>query len=155
MFVSSGAVQPESKCSRDREMQAGTHTAHQHTSYLRSERARDFVACFLHNSAQTCFVSDRRRALITGRFVNTAVHGPALDAISIRVAVVCFPLLLCPASRQHTDCAVPSLLLKPGNTPYPCPASEARAPVCPTWLTKLLWPICSWSHVEGCINTIV
>ena len=76
-------------------------------------------------------------------FVNTAVHGPALDAISVRAAVVCVPLLLCAGWRQHTDSAVPSLLLKTGNnTPYPCLASEARAPVCPTWLTEKLRPLC-------------
>ena len=81
--------------------------------------------------------------------------GPALDTISIRATAVCVPLQLCAGSRQHTDCAVPSLLLKPGNTPYPCPASEARAPVCPTWLTKQLWPLCSWSRVGGYINTFL
>ena len=53
-------------------------------------------------------------------------------------------------------CAVPSLLLKASNnTPYPCPASEARAPVCPTWLTKYLRPLCSWSRVGGNINTFL
>ena len=89
-------------------------------------------------------------------FVNTAVHGPALDAISVRAAVVCVPLLLCAGWRQHTDSAVPSLLLKTGNnTPYPCPASEARAPVCPTWITKQLRPFCSWSRVGGNINTFL
>ena len=62
----------------------------------------------------------RRRPLINGRFVNDAVGGPALDAISIRASVVCVPLLLCAGWRQHTYCAVPSLLLKTGNnTPYP------------------------------------
>ena len=103
-----------------------------------SERDRDFVACFLH-SAQMCLcqTADRRRPLrTTGRLVNTAVRGPALNAISIHAAVVYVPLLLCARWRQHTDCALPSLLLKPGNTPYPCPAWEARAPVCRTWLTK-------------------
>ena len=56
-------------------MQARTHTSRQHTSYLRSERDRDFVACFLHGSAQICLCQTpgRRRALITGRFVNTDV----------------------------------------------------------------------------------
>ena len=78
-------------------MQARTHTSRQHTSYLRSERDRDFFARFLHGSAQMCLCQTpvRRRPLITGRLVNTAVRGPALDAISIRAAVVCFPLLLC------------------------------------------------------------
>ena len=82
-------------------MQARTHTSRQHTSYLRSERDRDFVACFLHGSAQICLCQTpgRRRALITGRFVNIAVRGPALDAISIRAAVVCFPLLVCAGWR--------------------------------------------------------
>ena len=72
----------------------------------------------------------------TGRLVNTAVRRVALDAISIRSAIVCVPLLLCADCRQRTDCAVPSLMLKPGNTPYPCPASEANAPVFHTWLAK-------------------
>ena len=106
--------------------------------YLRSERDRDFVACFLHNSAKMCLCQTpgRHQPLITGCFVNTAVRGPASDAISIRAVVVCVPLLLYAGWRQHTYFAVPSFLLKPGNPPYPCPASEARAPVCRTWLTK-------------------
>ena len=81
------------------------------------------VACFLLSSAQTrlCQTPGRRRPLITGRFVNTAVRGPALGDIPIRAVVVCFPLLLCADWRQHTDCAVPSLMLKPRNTPYPLP----------------------------------
>ena len=78
-----------------------------------------------------CQTSGRRRPVITGHFVNTVVHGSALDAISIRAAVVCFPLLLFADWCQHTDCAVPSSLLKPGNTSYPCPASEARVPLLP------------------------
>ena len=105
------------------------------------------VACFILSRAQMrllCQTPGRRRPLITGRFGNAAVRGPALDAISIRAAlVVCVPLLLCAGWRQHTNCAVPSLLLKTGNnTPYPCLASEARAPVCPTWLTEKLRPLC-------------
>ena len=72
--------------------------------------------------------------LITGRFGNAAVRCHALDALSIRAVAVCVPLLLCAGWRQRTDCAVPSLLLKTGiNTPYPCPDSEASAPVSPTW----------------------
>ena len=64
-----------------------------------------------------CQTRGRRRPLLTGRFVNTAARGPALDAISIRAVIVGVPLLLCAGWRQHTDCAVLSLLLKPGNTP--------------------------------------
>ena len=56
---------------------------------------------------------------------------------------------LCAGWRQHADRAVPSLLLKPGNTPLPCPASEARAPVCPTWLTKKLWLSTGGHSVNG------
>ena len=83
------------------------------------EGSRFFVACFLHSSAQMrlCQTPGRRRPLITGRFVNTAVRGPALDAKSIRAAVVCVALLLCSGWRQHTDCAVPSLLMKQATTP--------------------------------------
>ena len=69
--------------------------------FFPSARDRDFVACFLHSSAQMCLCQTpgRRRPLITGRFVNTAVRGPTLDGISIRAAVVCFPLLLCTGWR--------------------------------------------------------
>ena len=86
------------------------------------------VACFLLSSAQMrlCQMPGRRQPLITDRFGNPAVLGPALDAISIRAAVVCVPLLLCADWRQHTDYAVPSLLLKTGdNTPYPSLAGLA------------------------------
>ena len=102
---------------------------------LPSERDRDIVACPRHSSAQMCLCQTpgRLRPRITGRFAKTAVRDPALDAISIRAAVVCVPLLLCAGRRQHTSCAVRSLLLKTGNnTPYPCPASEAMATVRPT-----------------------
>ena len=64
-----------------------------------------------------CQTLGRRRPLITGRSVNTAARGPALDAISICAAVVYVPLLLCAGWRQHTDCDVPPLLLKTGTTP--------------------------------------
>ena len=71
-----------------------------------------FCRLFSIHNAQMCLcpTRGRRRPLMTGRFVNTAVRGPALDAISIRAAVVCVPLLLCDGWRQHADCAVPSLL---------------------------------------------
>ena len=74
---------------------------------------------------------------------------------TIRAAVVCVALVMWAGWRQHTDCVVPSSLLKPGNTPYPYPASEARAPVCPTCRTRLMWPLCSWSRVGGFINTFL
>ena len=106
--------------------------------FLPLEKLRDLVACFIHSSAQMCLcpTPSRRWSLITERFVNTAVRCLALDGISTRSAVVCVPLRPCADWRQHIHCAVPSLLLKPGSTPYPCLASEASAPVCPTWLTK-------------------
>ena len=63
-----------------------------------------------------CQTPGRRRPHVTGRFVNTVVRGPALDATSIRATVVCVPLLLCAGWRQHADCSVPSLVLKAGNT---------------------------------------
>ena len=73
-------------------------------------------ACFLLSSVRVrlCQTPGRRRPLISGRFGNTAVHGHALDALSIRAAAVCVPLLLCAGWRQRTDCVVPSLLLKTG-----------------------------------------
>ena len=80
-----------------------------------------------------CQTPGRRRPLVTDRFVNT-VHGPALEATSIRAAVVRAPLLLCAGWSQHTDCVVPWLLFKPRNATGP--ASEARVPVYPTWQTK-------------------
>ena len=115
-----------------------------------SERDRDFFAGFYTAAPKYVCVKSPWPALITGRLVNTAVRDPALDAISIRAAVVCVPLLLCAGRRQHTSCAVRSLLLKTGNnTPYPCPASEARATVRPTWPRKLMWPLCSCSLLGG------
>ena len=54
-----------------------------------------------------CQTPGRRRPLITGRSVNSAVRDPALDAISIRAAVVYVPLLLCAGWRQHTGSAAP------------------------------------------------
>ena len=105
----------------------------------KSERNRDLIACFRLSSARMGLYQTHgmRRPLIAGRFVNTAVRGPALDVISIRAAVVCVPLLVCAGWRHYTDSAVPPVLLKTSNnTSYPCPASEARAPVCPTWPTK-------------------
>ena len=110
------------------------------------------VTCVLRCSAQMCLCQTpgRRGPLFTDRFVNT-VRGPALEATSIRAAVVRVSLLLCAGWRQHTDCAVPWLLLKPGNTPGP--ASEARVPVCPTWEPKQSWPLCSSSRVVDHNNT--
>ena len=45
---------------------------------------------------------------------------------------VCSPAVLCRLAPAYwLRCA--SLLLKSRNTRYPCPVSEAKAPVCPTW----------------------
>ena len=117
------------------------------------------VACFPLSNAQTRLsqTPGRRRPLITGRFGNTAVRGPALHAISIRAAVACVSLLLCAGWRQHIDCLCCAFVAVESKQqhPFPCPASEARAPVCPTWLTKYLRPLCSWSRVGGNINTFL
>ena len=59
---------------------------------------------------------------------------------------VCSLAAVCWLAPAYWLCCA-SLLLKPGNTPYPCPVSAARARVCPTWLTKQLWPLCSRSRV--------
>ena len=95
-----------------------------------SERDRDFFAGFYTAAPKYVCVKSPWPALITGRLVNTAVRDPALDAISIRAAVVCVPLMLRVGWRQQTDDFVPSLLLETGNNrPYPSPASEETAPV--------------------------
>ena len=102
-------------------------------SFAIGKRSR-FIACFPQRSDQMrlCQTPGRFWPLITGRFENTAVRGPALDAISIRAAGVCVPLLLCAGWREHT--AVSSLVaVKTRPHPNPCPFSEARAAVCPTW----------------------
>ena len=120
-------------------------------SVCHRRRIEIFLACVLHCSTQMlfCQTPGQRGLLVTDRFVNT-VHGLAMEATSIRAAVN-VPLLLCAGWHQHTDCAVLWLLLKPGKTP--CPASEARVPVCPTWQTKWSWPLCSSSRVGDHKNT--
>ena len=73
-------------------------------------RGIGILSCFfLNSSAQMCVCQTpgRRRPPITGHFVNSAVRGPALAAISVHAAVVCVPLLLCANWRQHTGCAAP------------------------------------------------
>ena len=116
-----------------------------------------FCRLFSTQQRPSVFVSDAWPAPATNHrpFCEHCCPRSLVGRYTIRAAVVCVALVMWAGWRQHTDCVVPSSLLKPGNTPYPYPASEARAPVCPTCRTRLMWPLCSWSRVGGFINTFL
>ena len=77
--------------------------------------------------------------------------------------IVGVPLLLCAGWRQHTDCAVLSLLLKPGNTPsLSLPGLGSKGASLPYMANEIVvatpfvvphWRICQYFHLllfAGC-----
>ena len=119
-------MDPEPNYDRDREMQARTHTAHQ--LFAIGEGSR-FFRLFSTRQRPHVLVSDAWPAPATyhrsfcehccpwsrvGRYIDTC------RGCVFSLAAVCWLAL------AYLTGALPSLLLKPGNTPYPFPGLGSK-----------------------------
>ena len=101
---------------------------------LPSERDGDLVACFLHSSAQMCFVSGAwpTPATYNRPFCEHCLPwSRARRYIGMCSGCVCSLGDVYWLAQAYWLCCA-SLLFTPGNTRYPCLASEAKLPVCST-----------------------
>ena len=98
------------------------------------EGSRIFVACFLHSSAQMCFVSGAwpTPATYNRPFCEHCLPwSRARRYIGMCSGCVCSLGDVYWLAQAYWLCCA-SLLFTPGNTRYPCLASEAKLPVCST-----------------------
>ena len=106
-----------------------------------------------------CQTPGRCRPLVPGRFVNSAIRGPALDAISIRAAVVCVSCCAFVAveTGQH-PLPLPGLGSKCASLPYMANEIVVATPfVVPHWricqyFHLLLFAGCRWIPIVFAIN---
>ena len=135
-------------------MQARTNTAHQRTRHLGSGRDRDNV-----------FVSDAWPVPATHHRPICEHGGPwslfGLYIDTCRGCVFCvFSLVpLCWLALAKPDCAVPSLLLKLGNTTYPLTGIGSKGVSLPYMASEIVvatlfmvprWRLCEYFGFFGC-----
>ena len=119
--------------------------------YVIGEGSR-FFRLFSKQQRQNVFAPDAWPTTATCHrpFVNSAVRGLALDALSVRAAVVCASLLLYAGWRQHTGCAALRLLaVETRQHPLLLPILGSKGASMPQMANEIVVAtlFLSWSHV--------